>query len=321
MRLSISVIVIGLLLGSIACAQSLPSPANTTPQNAAPQQAAPTVPSNAPQAHNLVRLIFTVTDVHGKLVKDLKQHQFKVLDNDRPPKEIVGFETQTDLPLRVGLLIDASNSIRDRFLFEQQAAAGFLHQVIRPQTDRAFVLAFDEVSEVIQGFTGDLDKLTAGIRNIRPGGGTAMWDAIYFACRDKMLTEKNSTPVRRVIIVVSDGEDKESRVLRQEAIEMAQRAEVIVYAISTNLSSIKDIGGHNLEMLAEATGGRAFFPNQLQGMSDAFNGIQGELRSQYSISYTPDGFLPNGQFRSIEITNLNKELRVRTAKGYFAPTR
>ena len=270
---------------------------------------------------NIKNLIFTVTDKHGRFVKDLKQDQFKLLDNNRPPKEVINFEAQTDLPLRVGLLIDASNSIRERFLFEQEAAVEFLRQIVRPRSDRAFVLAFDEVSEVTQDFTNDLDKLTSGIHLIRPGGGTAMWDAVFYACRDKLMKEKNSAPVRRAIILVSDGDDNQSRVLRAEAIEMAQRAEVIIYTISTNLSNIHDSGDHNLQVLAEATGGRAFFPFKLQELTDAFSDIQGELRSQYSITYKPDEFTANGEFRSIQIAVENKKLKVRASKGYYAPKR
>lgn len=325
----------GLLLGSIVGAQSLPAAAGGMPQT---QAIAPPVASSvAPKAAasdddpkpvdtfkknvDLVPVIFTVTDKHGKFVKDLKQDQFKILDNNRPPKEVINFESQTNLPLRVGLLIDASNSIRDRFLFEQQASEQFLQSIVRPDTDKAFVLAFDEVSEITQDFTGEVEKLKAGVRVIRPGGGTAMWDAVYYACRDKMMAEKNSTPVRRAIILVSDGDDNQSRVLRQEAIEMAQRAEVIVYTISTNLSNIHDSGDHNLQALADATGGRAFYPYKLQDLSDDFNEIQGELRSQYSISYKPDDFVANGQFRSIQIIPENKKLKVRARKGYFAPKR
>jgi VWFA-related protein len=177
------------------------------------------------------------------------------------------------------------------------------------------------VPEVTQDFTSDLDKLRAGIRVIRPGGGTAMWDAVYYACRDKMMQEKNNTPVRRAIILVSDGDDNQSRVLRQEAIEMAQRAEVIVYTISTNLSNIHDSGDHNLQALADATGGRAFYPYKLQDLADDFNEIQGELRSQYSLAYKPDDFIANGQFHTIQIIPENKKLKVRARKGYFAPKR
>jgi len=335
---SSSLIFWGLLCGSLGGAQTQPVPASVTPQ-ISQQAIAPPVASNVrseaatvnaddPQpldtirkSVDLVPVIFTVTDKHGKFVRDLKQDQFKILDNNRPPKEVINFESQTNLPLRVGLLIDASNSIRDRFLFEQQATEQFLRSIIRPDSDKAFILAFDEVSEVTQDFTSDMEKLTSGIRVIRPGGGTAMWDAIYYACRDKMMKEKNSTPVRRAIIMVSDGDDNQSRVLRQEAIEMAQRAEVIIYTVSTNLSNIHDTGDHNLQALADATGGRAFYPYKLQDLSEDFNEIQGELRSQYSISYKPDDFMSNGQFRSIQIIPENKKLKVRARKGYFAPKR
>lgn len=341
MKLPCLLVLCGALL-STGGTQSQSSPANPVPAGSSVQNAAPPV-ANVRDAKpaatadpkdddpapvetyrkvvDLVPVIFTVTDKHGKFVKDLKKDQFKILDNNHPPKEIISFESQTDLPLRVGLLIDASNSIRERFLFEQQASEQFLQEIVRSQTDKAFVLAFDEVSEVTQDFTNDITKLTNGIRVIRPGGGTAMWDAIYYACRDKMMKEKNSTPVRRAIILVSDGDDNQSRVLRQEAIEMAQRAEVIIYTISTNLSNIHDTGDHNLQALADATGGRAFYPYKLSELSDNFNDIQGELRSQYSVSYKPEDFAANGQFRSIQIIPDNKKLKVRARKGYFAPKR
>jgi VWFA-related protein len=264
-------------------------------------------------------VIFTVIDKHGKFVRDLKQTDFRILDNNLPPRQITDFQAETDLPLRVGLLIDASNSIRERFLFEQQAASEFLQQIIRPRSDRAFVLAFDEVPDLTQDFTGDLDKLTEGIKAIQPGGGTAMWDAVFYACRDKLLKQSGRSPVRKAIILVSDGDDNQSRVLRQEALDMAQRAGVIVYTISTNPSDMQDQGDKNLKMLAEATGGRAFFPFKLEQLSDAFRDIQEELRSQYSVSYKPDQFTPNGQFRPIQIVADSKKLHVRAKKGYYVP--
>src|SRR5450432_2651553 len=268
---------------------------------------------------DLVNVIFTVTDKHGRFIKDLKQGDIKILDNNLPPKQVMNFEAETDLPLRVGLLIDASNSIRDRFLFEQQAASEFLQQIIRPKGDRAFVLAFDEVWDLTQDFTGDLDKLAKGIQVIRPGGGTALWDAVFFACRDKLMKERDQGPVRKAIILVSNGDDNQSRVLRQEALDMAQRAEVIVYTISTNLSNIQDQGDRNLKMLADSTGGRAFFPFKLQDLADAFHDIREELRSQYSVSYKPDQFIANGSFRPIQISMSEKKFKVRAKKGYYVP--
>lgn len=319
MRIS-SLVAILLLPGSFCLAQTTPAqpppapPAST--DNPGDDGPVGTIKKRVDQ----VNVIFTVTDKRGRFVKDLKQAQFTILDNNKPPQKIENFEAQTNLPLRVGLLIDASNSIRDKFLFEQQAASEFLQQVVRPETDMGFVLAFDELPTITQDFSNDLDKLTKGIRAIRPGGGTAMWDAVFYACRDKLLKEKNTGPVRRAIILVSDGDDNQSRVLRQEAIEMAQRAEVIIYAVSTNLNNIKDSGDHNLQLLADATGGRAFFPFKLHDLADAFNEIQGELRSQYSVSYKPEALLANGQFRSIQILAADsKKLRVRARKGYFAP--
>jgi Ca-activated chloride channel homolog len=314
----------------VAAGQSNPPAAPAAPAQASPGQ--PPVanavnpgakPDDLPTGgtirlpSNEVNVIFTVTDKHGRFVKDLKANRFRILDNNLPPKQVMNFEAETNLPLRVGLLIDASNSIRDRFLFEQQAATEFLQQIIRPKTDKAFVLAFDEVWDVTQDFTNDLDKLTRGIHVIRPGGGTAMWDAVYYASRDKLMRENPGETVRRAIILVSDGDDNQSRALRSEAIEMAQRAGVIVYTISTNLSNIHDTGDHNLKMLAEATGGQAFFPFKLQNLQDAFRDIQEELRSQYSVSYKPDQFEANGQFRPISIIPDDKKFKVRAKKGYY----
>jgi Ca-activated chloride channel homolog len=299
-------------------ASPTPAPANKVTENKDGDDA----PYKIVARTDEVNVVFTVTDRHGKFVKDLKQHDFRILDNNLPPRQVTSFEAETNLPLRVGLLIDASNSIRDRFLFEQQAATEFLHQIIRPKGDRAFVLAFDEVWDLTQDFTNDLDLLTRGIKIIQPGGGTALWDAVFYACRDKLMKENSGTgPVRKAIILVSDGDDNQSRVLRQEAFEMAQRAGVIIYTISTNITATHtEQGDKNLKLLAEATGGRAFFPFKLEQLNDAFADIQEELRSQYSVSYKPDQFQTNGQYRPIQIlASDNKKLHVRAKKGYYVP--
>ena len=216
-----AMLLILVLLAGLAGAQQpapTPPPAKVVEGNGSPDdQAIQTFTKRVDE----VNLFFTVTDKHGRFVKDLQQDQFDVLDNTKPPLKVLGFEAQTNLPLRVGLVIDASNSIRDRFHFEQQAAIEFLNQIIRPQSDKAFVLAFDEVPDLQQDFTNDVGKLTKGINNIRPGGGTAMWDAVYYACRDKLMKDQSTGPVRRALILVSDGDDNQSRALRQEAIEMA----------------------------------------------------------------------------------------------------
>jgi VWFA-related protein len=317
------------LLCCSALAQTTQPPASAPAQPQSPAASA-VAPSTATATDDLpvqtfhsrsdeVNVIFTVTDKHNKFIRDLKENQFKFLDNNRPPRQIMNFSAETDLPLRVGLLIDASNSIRDRFLFEQDSAIEFLHQIIRPKTDKAFVLAFDEVWDLTQDFTGDLDKLTKGVKVIRPGGGTALWDAVFYACRDKLMKERETGPVRRAIILVSDGDDNQSRVLRQEAIEMAQRAGVIVYTISTNLSNNPDEGDRSLKMLAETTGGQAFFPFKLQDVANAFHDINEELRSQYSVFYKPENFEADGHFRPIQIVADSKKYKVRAKKGYYVP--
>ena len=268
-----------------------------------------------------VNVVFTVTDKRGKFVNDLKKDDFQVIDDNKPAQSIRSFRSETNLPLRVGLLIDASNSIRDRFKFEQEAAIEFLNQIVHQQ-DLAFVIGFDTTPEVTQNFTNNTEALSKGVRMLRPGGGTAMYDAIYYACRDQIMAkDKGTLTTRRAIILLSDGDDNQSRVSREEAVEMAQKAEVIIYAISTISRGQMLTGDKVLEHFAEETGGRAFFPFKIQDVSDAFSQIQDELRSQYAISYKPADFQLNGKYHSIQILADNKKYKVRARKGYYAPLR
>jgi VWFA-related protein len=310
---------------------STPSASTSTPPEATPTPGQSAPPAQNPpksesddsvttivSAVNEVRVIFTVTDRHGRYIKDLKQDEFRVID-DRKPAQLRSFRSETDLPLQVGLLVDASNSVRDRFKFEQEAAIEFLNAIIRPRYDKAFVVGFDATPEVTQDFTDNTQSLSTGVRMLRAGGGTAMFDALYSACRDKLLKQEQSGPVRRAIILLSDGEDNLSHATREEAIDMATRAEVIVYTISTNISGMKGKGDKVLERIAEATGGRAFFPFQMRDVSDAFLSIQEELRSQYAVAYKPADFAADGRYRTIEILAQARGLKVRTRKGYYAP--
>jgi Ca-activated chloride channel family protein len=271
---------------------------------------------------NEVNVVFTVTDRHGRYVKNLAKSDFSVLDDSKPSGQIRSFHSETDLPLQVGLMVDASNSVRDRFKFEQESAIEFLNQTVRPRYDKAFVVGFDVTPEVTQDFTDNTEALSRGVRALRPGGGTAMYDALYFACRDKLLKEPRNGPVRRAIILLSDGEDNMSHVTREESIEMALRAEVIVYTISTNITGgARHSGDKVLERIADATGGRAFFPFQLNDVANAFVEIQDELRSQYALSYNPSDLRTDGRYHTIEIMAQNhKGLRVRSRRGYYAPT-
>jgi len=268
---------------------------------------------------NEVNLVFTVTDKHRRFVRNLAANDIKLLDDNKPPAKVTDFRSETDLPLRVGLLVDVSGSVKSRFSFEQQAAIEFLTHVIRKDKDLAFITGFDTTPEVTQDFTSDIEKLSQGVHKLRPGGGTALYDALYFACRDKMLKEQSPVATRRAIILVSDGEDNQSRITRDQAIEMAQRADVIVYGISTNVSGSKTRGDKVLERLAEATGGRALFPFKIQDVAHDFSEIHEELRSQYAISYKPADFIADGRYRTIQIVTTHKQLKARARKGYFAP--
>jgi len=297
------------------------TPTGTAPAASQPAPAEDDTTTTIRRTVNEVNVVFTVTDKHGHYIKDLKKDDFQVVDDNKPALEIRSFARQTDLPLEVGLLVDASNSVRDRFKFEQESAIEFLNQTIRPRYDKAFVVGFDVTPEVTQDFTDNTEKLSIGVRSLKPGGGTAMYDALYFACRDKLMKAQANGPVRRAIVLLSDGDDNQSHVTREEAIEMAQRAEVIVYTISTNISGSVQRGDKILERIAEATGGRSFEPFQLHDVANAFSEIQDELRSQYALSYKPAEFRADGRFHSIEIlAQGHKNLRVRSRHGYYAPS-
>jgi VWFA-related protein len=319
-----------------AAAQPPPSPQQATPpaapQTAAPQTATPQQPatpddSALPAAGqtstitittNEVDLIFTVAGKNGRFVTGLQQQAFGLLDDGKPPTRVIRFTQQTNLPLRVGVMLDTSNSIRQRFQFEQQAATDFFLQVMHP-ADSAFVEGFDVQTDVSQDFTNRIDLLDTGIMKLRPGGGTALFDSLYKTCRDQMLTLKEKTPVRKALILVSDGDDDYSRALESDAIKMCQRAETIVYTISTNVGPSQDKGDDVLKQIADATGGQAFFPKRIEDVAVGFQNIEEELRSQYLLVYVPSDFKQDGSFRTIYLHALDPRYSVRAKKGYFAP--
>ena len=212
--------------------------------------------------------------------------------------------------------------MRDRFKFEQESAIEFLNQTIHPRKDQAFVVGFDVTPEVTQDFTDN--TRTAGARSARAASRRrhgALRRACTIACRDKLLKAPKSVTVRRAIILLSDGDDNQSHVTREEAIEMAQRAEAIVYTISTNVSGTQGPGDKVLDRIADATGGRPFFPFQIRDVANAFAEIQDELRSQYAISYKPADLKADGHYRTIDIeANDRKNFRVRSRRGWYAPT-
>jgi Ca-activated chloride channel family protein len=312
-----------------------------------PQQQQPQAPGNQQQPTfrtevNLVDVLATVLDRRNKLVPDLEKGDFKVTD-DNAQQEIRFFSKQSDLPLRIGMLLDTSNSIRDRIKFEQEAAVDFLYSVLRRGKDQAFAMTFDDEPQVIQAFTGDGGLLRDEINKTRAGGGTAVYDAVYEAC-SKQLSNPPRPPgdqpdiVRRVMVLISDGEDNLSNHTRAEAIEMAQRTNVVIYTISTSTQWIQlsqtdpnkaadrkmhlTEGDEILKNLAEETGGRAFFPYHIDDLNQSFQDIGDELRNQYTITYSPTNFVANGKYHRIKIEIPGqKGYQVRARRGYFARSR
>jgi VWFA-related protein len=311
---------------AIAAPQSPQAPAQQqTPGAQAPalqprdESAPPSTPTETLRVFSReVDLVFTVTDGHGRFITNLPQQNFGLLDDGRPPARVIRFQQQSNLPLRVGLMLDTSNSIRSRFDFEQQSAIDFLLQILRP-ADRAFVEGFDVQTEISQDYTNRIDLLDTGIHRLRPGGGTSLFDSLYKTCRDQMLTLRDTTPVRRALVLVSDGDDDYSRSQEADAVKMCQRAQTIVYAISTNAGPSKDKGDDVLQRIADATGGRAFFPTRMEDMAQGFANVEQELRSQYALQYVPADFKQDGSFRTIYLVSLDQRYQVHASKGYFAP--
>jgi Ca-activated chloride channel homolog len=267
---------------------------------------------------NRVNMLFTVSDKKGRFVTDLKKEDFEILE-EKKPQQIMEFVAESDLPLRLAVLIDTSNSIRERFRFQQEAAIEFINSVVRPQ-DRAIVVSFDSGPELISDLTADTNKLAQAVRSLRPGGGTSFYDAIYFACHDKLQQDQPRHKFRRALIVLSDGDDNNSRYSRDQALEMAQKADVVVYAISTNNSGMEKDGDKILKYFTKETGGLVFFPFKVQDLSQSFENIANELRHQYNLLYRPEPAKTDGLFHQVGIRIKNrKDLVVRARKGYYAP--
>jgi VWFA-related protein len=267
---------------------------------------------------DLVNVLFTVTDRRGKLVTDLSQKELKLLEDNRV-QSITNFSRETDLPLTIALLIDTSTSIRDRFKFEQEAAIDFLYRTIRPKKDKGLLITFDSAIELVQDYTDNPEVLAKAIRQVRPGGGTKMLDALYLACQEKLKSETG----RKLIILISDGDDNLSLETVNSTLEMAQRSDVAIFTISTNSSGFFGLTAPKadklLKRLADETGGRAFFPFKAEDLSQSFQDIAAELRSQYSLAYRSSNVNRDGTFRAIKIEPERKNLKVKSRKGYYAP--
>ena len=266
-----------------------------------------------------VNLLFTVTDKKGRFVTDLTKDDFEVIENKKQ-QIIQQFTAESDLPLRLAVLVDTSNSIRDQFRFEQQAAIRFIQSVVRPRQDKLMLVSFDTAAEMVSDLTDDVKKLEQGVKAMRPGGGTSLYDAVYFACKEKLMMDQPRDKFRRAMIVISDGEDTESRMSRDQALEMAQKADVVIYAISTNIKRDDSDGDKILRYLTEETGGQAFFPFKIEDLDQNFENIANELRHQYNVFYRPEPLKADGLYHPVTVKTRNrKDLVVRARKGYYAP--
>jgi VWFA-related protein len=271
----------------------------------------------------LVNTVFTVADKNGKgkFITNLKQENFRVYEDDKA-QTITNFSAETDLPLSIALLIDTSGSIRDKLNLEQEAAAEFFYTVLHRGKDKGLVVGFDSGVNLQQEFTDDPEVLTNSIRKIRAGGGTSLFDAVYQVINERLAKEPDSR--RKVIIILSDGDDNSSRISQTEALQMAQRHNVIIYGISTNQSGYfgskdQDRGDRVLKTLSSETGGRALFPARATDVAADFKDIGEELRSQYTIAYVPTR-PDDSTFHRLRIDVVsNKSYKARARSGYYSP--
>ena len=290
----------------------------------APRAAPILLPASQPswtirKAVDETALFFSVSS-HGHMISNLDLSNIQLRDNGKPPERIVQFLPQSKLPLRLGLLIDTSGSVQERFGFEKHAAEKFLEEVLNGTTDLGFVVGFNNNTVVTQDFSADTKKLESGIEVLKNAGGTALFDAVWFACW-KLAAYPEQQRVARVIVVLTDGEDNSSHRSLKQVLRDAEEAGVTIYPVSTReISGSKTDADRILDALAERTGGESLFPGDALSLSKALNQLHELIRSRYLLAYKPAEFEANGHYRPITITaeKDGKRLRVHTRKGYYA---
>ena len=271
-----------------------------------------------------VRLPITVSDSKSRrLIVDLQQSDFQILE-DKVPQLILKFEKQSDLPLDVAVIMDTSNSVKPKLKFEKDASVSFLYTMLTSRKDRALFATFDSQVELHQDYTNRVDLLTKAIDKVKAQGETRMYDAIYRVCEEKMGPPGER---RRAMVVITDGEDTASERSLEDAIDIAQRTDTIIYAISTKSAGFFGVQGgmvdrredKDIKRMAEETGGRAFFTSEVIELERSFSQIALELRNQYMVVYEPSNNTYDSKFRKIEVKLAGKkDVRIRAKDGYKA---
>jgi Ca-activated chloride channel homolog len=262
-----------------------------------------------------VSLVFSVTDGSGKFARDLRLADFAIKDKGLPPERVVYFDSHSDLPLHALLLVDVSDSIRPHFDFEKQSAILFLERTLRPR-DQAAVIGFNRKLNVLQDFTHDTSALAAGVHALKVKGSTSVYDAVFQACKK---FPRAGTPVRRVIIIISDGDDNTSVHSPAQAEAAAMNAGVVVFALSTNTPD--NAHKHRrMEKLARATGGRMLRARSEKEITKAYQQLEEELRSQYAVVYKPANLRADGKYRKIQVKALRSGLNIHARSGYYTRT-
>jgi len=265
--------------------------------------------------------LFLAVSEHGKMVNDLSASDIQIRDDDKPPERILQFLPQSKLPLRLGVLVDTSDSVEHRMSFEKRAAKTFLENVLNPESDLAFVGGFDSQVSITQDFTSNSAELDRGVdRLVRDGESTAVFDAVHFAAW-KLATYPDQGRVARVLVILTDGEDNSSHRSLRQCIEAAEASGVTVYTINTSASiDLESDANKVLQTIAQRSGGEAVYARNMNDLQHYFQQLSEAIRSRYLIAYKPANFIPNGSFRRLKVTaeRDGKRLQVHVRKGYYA---
>jgi len=298
-------------LAALAQPAPAPRPTPALPWNSGALSASETITTRVRE----VNVVFSVTDRRGRFVPDLERKDIAVFDNDTTPPSLAYFLKHDDLPLHVALVIDLSDSIHEQFGFEQKSAALFLEQVLRPASDAALVIGFNHRPIMQQGMTHDPATLAAGLARLKVGGTTALFDAVEFACA-QLADEAQPSLARRVVVLITDGQDTASRGNLKSAINAALQTGTVIFGVNTAPGSTE--GEPVLKRLAGATGGVVFPGRGLPQLAKAFHGIEGQVRSQYALGYKPPGWNADRSFHKIRVAARRRGLRIHHRTGYFA---